>query len=390
MEIVNTILDANSKVSRISNKLVMQTERSYLFLDTNIFIWLYRVNEMARNELFKWFEELKNDDVIKVPSWSIHEYNVHLEQKRDEVFFPLRKLSKSITGNLNQLENYALLIGSDDLVKDSSFTDRHELINKTNKSVQEISEILKCLSKIKEKNYINVRTEIEDFFSGIIIDSDIYELQEKAKHEASCRFKNRIAPGFLDFNKEENNYGDLIIWKEILNYCKQNDAKNAFFLTLDNKTDWISFPEKIILNELNEPINYNPKYHSRYFMTKPSLVKEFKEIVGKDASFEIINIELLTEALEKISWELHDHDRYKNLTSAVNVYWQNTPTSKMIKWFLENKDIRHEALSGVCMWNESPGEVDINEFKRWSMLKDIPKAGIEKVNWTEVFISFGI
>ncbi|WP_390621698.1 PIN-like domain-containing protein [Peptoniphilus grossensis] len=83
------------------------------------------------------------------------------------------------------------------------------------------------------------------------------------------RFENLIPPGFSDKNKKEyNKYNDLLIWKEILNYTKENKSiENVIFLIEDMKDgNWwdkkASNNEKrkihrFLLNEFNSTVSSN-------------------------------------------------------------------------------------------------------------------------------------
>lgn len=57
--------------------------------------------------------------------------------------------------------------------------------------------------------------------------------------EGDNRYKDKTPPGYKDADKEEKDekYGDLIVWKQILQYA-QNEKKNIIFVTNDVKEDW--------------------------------------------------------------------------------------------------------------------------------------------------------
>ena len=70
--------------------------------------------------------------------------------------------------------------------------------------------------------------------------------------EGEERYKNQIPPGFEDSSKElsddneftyagltyKRQYGDLIIWKQIISYASENSIKDLIFVTNDKKVDW--------------------------------------------------------------------------------------------------------------------------------------------------------
>lgn len=56
--------------------------------------------------------------------------------------------------------------------------------------------------------------------------------------EGAQRYSDSIPPGYKDKAKENNQYGDLIIWKEILKEAKKQN-KSVIFISNDLKEDWI-------------------------------------------------------------------------------------------------------------------------------------------------------
>lgn len=368
--------------------LLLYREKSVLILDTNILIWLFRVNKEARQELFDWMNDLKHDKKIIIPSWSIHEYNIHLSQQNDDVFFPLKKVNKSIRNNLKELDNYANLITNHDLVKDSGFQSRTELLEDLEKSSQKISEILNCLSKVKKTNSSSVRDEIENFVEGIIMDSNIYEIQEKINQNSEIRYSNKIPPGFKDQTKENNSNGDLIIWNETIDFCKKNNYENAIFLTLDNKTDWISYPKKITKNSTEKAIYYNNQLHSNYFFTNQSLSYEFSKSIGKSTEFKVINIKLLTEILVNHHSDEFDGNYFRHLSQAIKHIWKMSETEKLSIWLGERKDLINEAIDGVCYWQSCPSEINEEKLKQWIIEKESPKLNYDEVNWGTIIVDY--
>lgn len=61
---------------------------------------------------------------------------------------------------------------------------------------------------------------------------------KKIQHEGEKRYKDKIPPGFSDIKKLENErYGDLIIWKQIIDKSKADETDIIFVLD-DRKEDW--------------------------------------------------------------------------------------------------------------------------------------------------------
>lgn len=61
---------------------------------------------------------------------------------------------------------------------------------------------------------------------------------KKVASEGDKRYKEKIPPGYKDISKPDNDkYGDLIIWKQILHKSK-TDKCNVIFVLDDRKEDW--------------------------------------------------------------------------------------------------------------------------------------------------------
>lgn len=83
--------------------------------------------------------------------------------------------------------------------------------------------------------------------------------------EGAVRYEKEIPPGYKDRTKDERSrYGDLILWKQILDRQKgiQNGSKDAVFVTNDRKEDWWLRREAELLSP------------------RPELVREYLDEVG--------------------------------------------------------------------------------------------------------------
>lgn len=114
--------------------------------------------------------------------------------------------------------------------------------------------------------------------------------------EGKLRYEFQIPPGYMDRNDKEGTqiFGDLIIWKEILSYSKQQQ-KNVIFVCNDLKIDWCikdsrSRIEKPRIELIKEFYDNNGKrfwmYNQSQFTYK---AKEYLEIEISDAKIEEIS-----------------------------------------------------------------------------------------------------
>lgn len=192
--------------------------------DTNVFLNLYRYSIKTKSQLIAAFSELQPR--IWMP------YQVALEfcKNRYEVMNDAdKRFEKLQTLSSNLIEDYKkeLRIESND----------EDLLN-LNHYVKD------WLEKKKKSNYQTYSIAKDEIFESIL---DLFEnrvgqpftIEEKSKieKEGLDRYKKHIPPGYKDDVKQDNKYGDLFIWKEILNFAKLKQV-DIIYVTHDQKDDW--------------------------------------------------------------------------------------------------------------------------------------------------------
>jgi sugar-specific transcriptional regulator TrmB len=212
--------------------------------DTNVLLNLYRYTLETSNELIRIFKEL--GDRLWLPYQVAKEYQV----RRLEV----------ILREENKFENIIAILDKnfDNIKTELTPLSRHPLIN--TKLIIEavekcINKIKKDLSSKKENEYPNwfakdeIRDKISELFNNKIGEKFSDDEIEKIKEEGNFRFKNKIPPGYTDFKKdnlekdnslindENNSFGDLIIWYEIIKKAKE-EKKPIILIQDERKEDW--------------------------------------------------------------------------------------------------------------------------------------------------------
>ena len=218
--------------------------------DTNVLLNLYRYQSSTRDSLLSVIERLA--DRVWIP------YHVGLEFQRNrlKVIAAQHKrysevqniVSKSISSMQTELDGLQL-------------KKRHSHIN-PDKLIENIDKIkkefLSELSALEEKSISvtsadEIRDKIDSLFQGRIgaPPEDQTKIDDLFK-EAEIRYKNAIPPGFEDSKKDEKNpdeftyggitykrkYGDLLVWKQIIQQAEKESLKDVIFITDDSKSDW--------------------------------------------------------------------------------------------------------------------------------------------------------
>jgi len=283
------IVDKTEYLKKISD--LLDDEECQIFIDTNIFGLFFRIYSSARKEFFEWISPLIDKKRVNTPLWAVNEYtNRFIRNQIDDYFSPLKKV-KTIQKEFKEISSFIKMN-----------TDAKSLIGTNYKNVKEykldledIEDKLKKIAvtaKAKDETYKNsVHSEIQKVFEKTIIQSDLTTILNMISTHGQVRYNHKLPPGFEDAKKELNLFGDLIIWYEILEFCKKNNSKKAILITNDNKKDWVYAPSRIIENCITLPNNV-----PQFKIIDPRLTYEFK-INTESEDFYIIDFETLTKIL---------------------------------------------------------------------------------------------
>lgn len=204
-------------------------ENAVFVFDTNVLLNLYRYSTKTRNSLLDAFESFAGR--IWIPYQVAYEYM----RKRCEVIYETVQRYDQFN---KEAENFTLKAA--------------ETLRLTSND-EEISELkrylYKWLDSNKERNLLVMNPEEDEIlekilqiFEGKVGNIIPAEELEQIKTEGESRYKKSIPPGYKDGEKikgqEDNNaYGDLIIWKQIIKYSKENNI-GIIYVTHDQKEDW--------------------------------------------------------------------------------------------------------------------------------------------------------
>lgn len=157
-------------------------------------------------------------------------------------------------------------------------------LNKKNTSINENIDIIHSFVDIIKSDYKFSQLEL----------IDIYEEGEK-------RYKYDISPGYTDKAKDGvDKYGDLIIWKEILNKVKGKRC-NLVFIQNEKKLDWWQGKEKrqiaeVLIEEFNSVTLENSNF---YMMNFDEFINHFANILDISGS-SIYEIKQIRTIISKV------------------------------------------------------------------------------------------
>ncbi|BBD60877.1 hypothetical protein NIES2109_36770 [Nostoc sp. HK-01] len=219
-------------------------------LDANMLLNMYRYPEEARTQLFTVLQSIAPQ--LWVPYQAALEFQrnrltVIAEQKKrfSEVRKVLENYEKGIISELDNLQ----------LKKRHSSIQVDELVSALGEKITNFIEKLEQLeaTQLSVTDNDPIREKLDKLLEGKIGEPFSQEEINKIYQEGEIRFKDEIPPGYKDYKKENENkndiftyggiiykrkYGDLVLWKQILDKALQDSIKSIVFLTDDEKEDW--------------------------------------------------------------------------------------------------------------------------------------------------------
>jgi predicted nucleic acid-binding protein len=222
-------------------------ENAIIIFDTSILLDFYRTSLSAAKEI------LEKLQIIQERFWIPNQVAKEFLDRYRGVVNTEKTTFKTALKNIDNWEKSQKGLGS--LKNELGVGNRmiSSELDKIFKSVQEtdMTEILEAVEKIRkhvtklQNLYVQSdfqEIEVMDLILKLFTDriGSSYEKSELEKFykEGEQRYKNKIPPGFKDVGKEGvKQFGDLIIWKEILKKAKK-ETKPVIFITSEKKEDW--------------------------------------------------------------------------------------------------------------------------------------------------------
>lgn len=323
-----------------SYKEIWNDKNTLFIFDTNTLLNLYRCEEQTKDDI------LSVMNVLSSRSW--FPFQVCLEYQRNRIdvisqsIKSLEKLKKSITSMVNTTDN-AL---SEAQVKKHLYSSLSEEVSLFKESLSAsinsfIKDKIEPRIKSKEKNKISdvIRKSLDEIIGDNCGDIPNQETIDEINKEGAERYSKKTPPGFMDEKKGEavthyngvefkDKFGDLYLWKEILDISKKHENYNIIFVTDDSKKDWwFSHDNKTI--GPSEPLQTEI-----YFTTK---IKSFRMINHSGFLYEagkyLDNLQIKPSSVEDIKEISSDTLRKLSeldYSSLVRNTYKTSPTKRML------------------------------------------------------------
>ncbi len=291
-----------------------------IVLDTSTLGNLYCMAEEPKHTLLEIFNIVQKR--IWLPGQVVYEYKKHREDLVENSFVAYNLPKQGVFVNRYEAE-------MDEFLKENNSDSYHpyleshslKVIWNADKIIREklkiIKDEIKSQYQIRQKSLKDelINDSVQKFVEGVPNgDPFDFNVQMVIIKEGELRYRNLVPPGYEDAppftNKKKGmqRYGDLIVWKEILRYAKENQVP-ILFVCNDLKNDWYHF-------EGNKPTN----------IPRHELIKEFQDETGQQ--FWMYSLKDFINKLE---------EKYKNVEELPLF-----PKLEMVKRVLINNENRQK------------------------------------------------
>lgn len=328
---------------------------SLFIFDTNVLLNLYGYAEQTREDFFGLLESIKTK--IWLP------FNVALEyqRRRLSVIKNEKSVFDRIDRNLEKIDN----IFKSDFAELNLGRRFPQLNEHTKKLYDDINKHIESY-KISVKNWDgrqpcvrshdSIREKLDTLFDGRVGDRpSSQDWLDNLFKEGVERYKNNIPPGFKDKDKSkkeescfhydglryETQYGDLILWMQMLEKISSESIKKVFFVTDDAKEDWWFVidsrgkkqvgPHANLQSELYRKSNLDffCMYNTYDFMKSGRSVLEYKV---HESSFDDIFEKYFTKNIDELENNTFDClNSIDRITSIKNIYSNSSDENKLTK-----------------------------------------------------------
>lgn len=249
--------------------------------DTNVLLNLYRYTSITRDTLLAAFDDLKER------VWIPHQVAYEFGKDRCDVIYETVEKYRNIE-----------IIEQDFIAK--LMTELR--LKATDKSVIQLQDSINTWTAEQRKSNLLVTQASDDKILDTVLSifdkkvgMPFSEEEMKAiSIEGKERYERQIPPGFCDAKKEkgsdENNvYGDLIVWKQILAYSTANHM-DIIYVTHDQKKDWWNTAKgRIVGPRIELRKEFSEKTGQSFYMySMESFLELYSKHKGKTADQNVI------------------------------------------------------------------------------------------------------
>lgn len=205
-------------------------------LDTNTLLNFFRYTASTRDEFLSVLESVESS------LWIPYQVGLEFQRRRLDVINSTSEAFNKVKESLSSAKNGVMKTLNEykhhpSLNRSEMATELDELFNTFSEKLdkrQQAHEVWILDAGDPQQTFVR----ISDLFSERIGNGFTAEELSEIRDDGAKRYEQKIPPGYKDANKSnDNQYGDLIIWKEILR-LGEAEQKPVIFVTDDSKEDW--------------------------------------------------------------------------------------------------------------------------------------------------------
>lgn len=280
-------IDVDAYLKYLSSLLALDS--CEIFIDTNIISQLYRLNEDARKDVYRWIDSCKKR--FHIPIWCIQEYSKRVYQNSTHDYVSELGKIKTYSSDFKNISRFIKAYMSTEMLKGTQYAeDKQALFSDLDSINNLLNKVARVIKNNISEHRNKVHSEIIEHLEPCALKTDIYSLIKEVESIMPIRYDGAIPPGFKDNSKDLNSKGDLVIWMELLAYCKKHDISKAILLSRDCKSDMVYEPSLQIKGERKASET------ERVRLAHESLVYEFK-LATNSNDFYIIDFDTLVKLL---------------------------------------------------------------------------------------------
>ena len=216
---------------------VLHSPQTRFYLDTSLLMWLVHLGSTARSDFLNWCRA-RPESSVRVPVWAAHELHRHLTRQT-----PASNLRSAVSETQRKLDDFVRLASEradEEVCLANGYGSRHGFVAEVEQTFAKVRQLAKIVGN--KSTLDGAADEVIELVNDHTLDTNITKLIDSLAKTGDFRYSHLIPPGYLD-KKEENRFGDVIIWEEILAdiYVEEDSERlHGVLVSRDDKTDWVS------------------------------------------------------------------------------------------------------------------------------------------------------
>lgn len=222
-----------------------------IVLDTNVLLNLYRLPTVARDELLGVLE------LLKERLWIPHQVALEFQRRRLTVIASERKSTEeALTAASELVDDIKAKVEGLQIDKRGLGIESQPLLEELEKANGQLLEAIKAThsAQLDISASDPIRQRLDGLLEGRVGTGPKSQVElDSLVSGGEDRFKERIPPGFADADKDKNpneanfifdhikyqrKFGDLILWRQLIQHVKESKIKAVLLITADRKEDW--------------------------------------------------------------------------------------------------------------------------------------------------------